>query len=165
MDHAAARELALGQSLPDRVDANLAGHKLAQELAAKRQVLNADQLASLIAPRANFEQEFGLEVGGKRAYFFTVDGVLHGHKIHGALFAGECILVFASTFLEAQEQANVGLRTTIELLYQEYEARGIEDDLTIEVGGRKARAETEARMDPFLKKMLAHVMGNLPWVP
>src|SRR3989337_557362 len=120
------------------------------ELAQRRQILNADQLASLIAPRAHFECDFSKF----RAYFFTIDGVLNGRKITGAMFAGECILIFAENFLKAQELANSGLRATVELLHKEYDTRSlrgadlspVEQGLAKEVaGGRRAPGASMAQ--------------------
>jgi hypothetical protein len=155
-------EIAHANLTPEMTDsANAAGHNLAIELRDTRIVLNADMLASLVAPRANFETDFPNTIDGKRAFFFTVDGVLNGKKVHGALFAGECILVFAENFLLAQQLANQGLRDTVRLLHEEYEARGTE--IEIESGGRRTVEGAEERLDPFTKKMLAHVLGGLPW--
>lgn len=138
------------------------------ELAQRRRILSADQLANLIAPRGHFESEFP----DLHAYFFTVDGVLNGRKIVGALFAGEVMLVFAPNFLIAQERANEGLRATKDLLYQEYETRKLRladrtpmvQGLVAETGGRNAREGSETlQRNPYLKHMLAHKLGGLPW--
>lgn len=141
-----------------------------RQLAARRVVLTADQLASLIAPRARHEETFQKF----EAHFFTIDGVLNGAKVRGALFANEAILVFAPTLIAAQELANSGLRTTIELLHKEYETRSlrmedlspIEAGLAQEVAGRKGNPSAPGRElahFPKMKAMIAHIMGGLPW--
>jgi len=141
-----------------------------RELATRRVVLDADQLASLIAPRARHEDTFVKF----EAHFFTIDGVLNGAKVRGALFAGEAILVFAPTLIAAQELANAGLRSTIELLHKEYETHSLQlDDLSPteaglarEVAGRRARPSApggELRSFPKLRAVIAHVLGGQPF--
>lgn len=136
-------------------------------------VLNMDQLASLISPRARFEQEFALPEPYQKCYFFSIDGVLNGKKIEGALFAGQVILVQAENFLAAQDLANRGLRSTVEIAHEEYNtrelraedspiAKGLRDDLA----GRKMRVSKpgeELASNPFLKSVIAAELGGLPW--
>lgn len=136
------------------------------ELSRRRLILNSDQLAGLIAPRARFEQEFEF-----RAYFFTIDGMLSGRKITGAMFAGECILVFADGVLKAQELANSGLRSTVELLHKEYDTRSlrgadlspVEQGLANDIAGRRGRAGDGLAKMPKMKHMMEHIIGGLPW--
>ena len=87
-------------------------------LVGKRIVLNADQLANLVSPGVRLEQRY--EFPDKSAWFFTINGVMQGKRIGGALFAGECILVFASSETEAKSLAQRGLRETVDLLHEEY---------------------------------------------
>lgn len=154
---------------PDNPEAQTKAAALNAELVQTRVVLTADQLCSLIAPRARLEQSFD-QLG---AHFFTIDGVLNGSKITGAMFAGECILVFAISERAAQEQANAGLRQTVELLQEEYRYRdvlgtgatgsGLESP---NVGGRRARASEEGRElsgNPRLRDIIASEIGGLPW--
>lgn len=137
------------------------------ELSQRRMILNADQLASLIAPRARFEQEFPKY----RAYFFTIDGMLNGRKITGAMFAGECMLVFADGILKAQEQANSGLRSTVEILFKEYETRYLRGDdlspleqgIARDVAGRRGVEGDALAKLPKMRHMLEHVIGKMPW--
>jgi hypothetical protein len=148
-------------------EAQVKAVEIKTELAQRREVLNADMLAGLIAPRARFEREFEK----LRAYFFTIDGMLNGRKVVGAMFAGECILVFADGILKAQELANSGLRSTVELLHREYETRGLRmDDLTPveqglakDVAGRRGREGDGLATSPKMKHMLEHVIGGMPW--
>lgn len=175
-----AREPALGVPLSDRVAGEAQGHAQAveAELRAKREILTADMLASLIAPRARLEEWWPRLQAG----LFSIDGVLHGKKIRGALFAGECVLVYAVSEAGAQDLANRGLRSTIELLHEEFDtrntralrgrspaARGLSrDEIGVgESGGRRARPsgspdEALHRL-PFLKDLLATEIGGLPW--
>jgi hypothetical protein len=137
------------------------------ELARRRQILNADQMTALVAPRARFETEFA-KYG---CYFFSINGVLNGRKITGAMFAGQCILVRAENFAKAQELANAGLRSTSELIHREYETRSlrgddmspIEQGIAKEVAGRRGREGDGLASNPKLKHMLEHVIGGLPW--
>lgn len=152
---------------PVESEAQAAARALERELVARRELLDADQLASLIAPRAHFEQEFA-RFG---AYFFTVDGVLMGRKVVGAMFAGEVILVYADNFLQAQDLANRGLRETVRLLHEEYLTREfrlspMEQGMAQDAAGRRGRSSEPGRElsgNPKLKAMLAHVIGGLPW--
>jgi len=118
------------------------------ELARRREILTADQLAALVAPRAHFETDFP----DLKAYFFTIAGVLNGRKITGAMFAGECILIFAENFLKAQELANSGLRATVELLHKEYDTRSLR-------GADLSPGVFAFRLGPgaFLASLLAHL--------
>jgi hypothetical protein len=129
----------LGSIEPDNPEAQAAAAALNAELAQRRTILNADQLCSLISPRARLERAFP----ALQAYFFTIDGVLNGSKVTGAMFAGECMLVLAFSERSAQEQANAGLRETVKLLEEEYRHRDILGTgatgagLSVEGGGRK----------------------------
>lgn len=130
--------------------ANFAAH-----LAKTRPILDSDKLASLVSPRARLE----FDLDAVDAFVFTVDGVLQGKKVVGALLAGECILVRAKSAREAQELANAGLRDTIKLLHEEYatrDHRGNAELLSVEAGGRRNRpspGEPLAHM-PKLQEML-----------
>ena len=148
-------------------EAQAAAQVLNIELARHRKILNADELAALISPRARHEvsyDKFG-------AHFFTIDGVLNGKKIQGAMFAGEAMLVFAVGPQSAQELANAGLRRTIELLHEEYETREtrlspLEAGMVQDITGRRGKASApgqELAKLPKLKAMMAHVIGGLPW--
>jgi len=148
-------------------EAQAAAQVLNIELARHRKILNADELAALISPRARHEvsyDKFG-------AHFFTIDGVLNGKKIQGAMFAGECMLIFALGPQSAQELANSGLRRTIELLHEEMETRNsrlspVEAGIVRDIAGRRGQGSKpgqELAKLPKLKAMMAHVIGGLPW--
>lgn len=149
-------------------DAQAKGAEVNAELARQREILSADQLASLIAPRARFECDF---LPKFKVYFFSIDGMLNGRKITGAMFAAECIKVTAENFLKAQELANSGLRSTVEFLHKEYETRALRGDdfspveqgLAKDVAGRRGRAGDGLAKLPKLKAMMDHVIGGLPW--
>jgi len=141
------------------------------ELAGTRRVLNADEMAHLVAPGVRFEQEF--KFPDKSAFFFTINGVLSGHKIEGALFAGECVLVFAGNALDAKDLAQRGIRETVNLLHEEYNTRkerqsrdliqqGIDD---ADVGGRRARQgpQTNPTQQAKVHAMIRHVFGGERW--
>ncbi len=147
------------------------GQELEAGLVRTRENLNADMLAAMIAPRAHFEEEFNLP-GEKRAFFFTVDGVLNGRKVIGALFAAQCMLIFAANYLEACDLANRGLRSTIELMHEEYEKRlaneaaansAIMRGLQRDAGGRRGQDGDQLARLPKMKALMAHVIGGLPW--
>ena len=116
-----------------------AAEDLQAELGQRRLLLSADQLASLISPGVTCERE--LEHDGEKSWFFTINGVLNGSKISGALFADSCILVHAPTQAKAKDLAQRGLRHTIDLLHEEYSTRTAREitkpqDLIV-VGGRR----------------------------
>lgn len=139
------------------------------ELKNTRMILNADQLASLVSPRARLEQRFEK----LNAYFFTIDGVLNGKKVQGALFAGECMLVFAVGERAAQEQANAGLRATVELVHEEFNTRNQREleeagltskGVEIEAGGRKGGSpERPPQVSPKLNAIMQHIIGGMPF--
>ena len=149
--------------------AQVKAQQINAELARRREILTADQLAALVAPRAHFETDFP----DLKAYFFTIAGVLNGRKITGAMFAGECILIFSENFLKAQELANSGLRSTVELLHKEYDTRSlrgadlspVEQGLAHEVAGRRGRVSEgqPLQKNPKLKHMIEHLIGGKPW--
>lgn len=144
------------------------------ELQRRRRVLNMDELASMAAPRARFEREFAIP-GHQTCYFFSIDGVLNGRKIEGAIFAGECMLVQADNYFAAADLATRGLRATVEIAHEEYRTRELRgDDLSPTqrglihdaVAGRKGRVSApgeELRSMPKLKAMIEHIIGGLPW--
>jgi hypothetical protein len=117
------------------------------QLAKRRDILTADQLASLISPGVKFEDEYQLK--DCKAFFFTINGVLHGRKIDGALFAGECILTYGNSVMDAKDLAVRGLRATVDLLHEEYATRNereaVSDSPIIagldspDIGGRRAK--------------------------
>jgi hypothetical protein len=148
-------------------EAQAAAQVLNIELARHRKILNADELAALISPRARHEvsyDKFG-------AHFFTIDGVLNGKKIQGAMFAGECALIYAVGPKSAQELANAGLRSTIELIHEEYETRSarlspVEAGIVQDIAGRRGQGSKpgqELAKLPKLKAMMAHKIAGLPW--
>lgn len=146
-------------------EAQLEARKLKAFLTKTRQILNADQLASMISPRAHFEIDFPR----LHSYFFTVDGLLMGKKISGALFAGEPMLVRAANFLQAQELANQGLRHTIELLHKEYSSRPfrlspVAEGLAQDLAGRRGRSGDQLGKLPKMRKFLEHIIGGKPWI-
>lgn len=150
-------------------EAQQKAQEINRELAVTRTILNADQLASLIAPRARLEKNFEK----LNAYFFTIDGVLNGKKVQGALFAGECMLVFATTERHAQEQANAGLRATIELIHEEFDTRSQREleaqgmtakGLAVDAGGRKgSHPDKPPQVHPKLNAIMQHIIGGKPF--
>jgi hypothetical protein len=159
-------------SAPDdatAAEAQRKAQRINAELAARRKILHADELAALVAPRAVLESEFP----NLHAYFFTIAGMLNGRKISGAMWGGECILVFAPNFSQAQELANQGLRATVELLFKEYDTRQlrgadltpVEQGLMHEVAGRRGKTGEgpPLQKNPKLKHMIEHLIGGKPW--
>lgn len=140
-------------------------------LTGTRKVLSADELASLISPGARFEQEF--KFPDKSAFFFTINGVLQGKKVEGALFAAECILVWAPNVLDAKDLAQRGIRATVELLHEEYNSRQSRETRDLiqqgvhgaDIGGRRAgqAGETPLPMRKKMEAMVRHVFGGEAW--
>lgn len=144
-------------------EAQVEARKLRAFLVKRREILTDDQLVSLVSPRARHEIDFPR----LKAYFFTIDGMLNGRKVEGALRGGEPMLVFAGNFDFAQELANRGLRKTVELLYKEYDTRQLRDGLSPvaqglvhETGGRRGQL---AQKNPKLQHMIEHLIGGKPW--
>lgn len=141
-------------------------------LMGTRKVLNADELASLISPGVRFEQEF--KFPDKSAFFFTINGVLNGKKIEGALFAAECILVWAPNVLDAKDLAQRGIRATVEILHEEYgsrESRETRDLIQQGVNGPDIGGRRMGRGAPMglpqrkkMEAMVAHIYGGKPFV-
>ncbi len=124
-----------------------------------RRSLNADELASMASPRARLE----VPLDAVDAYVFTIDGVLQGEKLTGALLGGECMLIRANTASEALELANAGLRETVRLLHEEYETRGQRDNelfMTVDAGGRRMKPSEGEPLKhmPELRGMIERVM-------
>jgi hypothetical protein len=162
-----ARE-AVGIKVSDRVaiEAQEKAGEIRAELAQRREILDADQLAGLIAPKARHERSFD----HLQAHFFSIDGVLNGRKIQGALFAGECILTYGVTLAHAEDLANRGLRATVDLLHEEYATRDVRVDdpvtkgIVQEAGGRRHRGEVNTPQMKKLEAMMRHRIAGLPWV-
>lgn len=136
-----------------------------------RQTLNADQLHDLrdAQPRLEKERRFKTPGGAMGeitpTFFFSIDGMLNGQTIKGALFAGECMVIQAPTFEAAYTVAKDGLAETIRLLREEYEIRPapLNAGLSTDIAGRRGQPGGDLRTDPKLKSMLAHIIGGLPW--
>lgn len=142
-------------------------------LGKTRRILHADELARMVSPRARLEQAFEK----LNAYLYSIDGILDKQKIEGALFAGECMLVFAVSERRSQEQANEGLRYTIKLLAEEFETRGsrelaeieaeespVKQGLGIDVGGRKMReGRPVTEVYPKLNAIMEHIFTGKPY--
>lgn len=153
----------------DVVAAQAAAQTLNAKLAERRMILTADQLASLTAPMACHEVSYDRH----QSHLYSINGILNGKKVKGALFAGECMLVFAVSESQAADLANRGLRATIELLYQEYAQRKQDDARTtlasqgtiVDAGGRRIGRQHAVNL-PQRKKMEAMirtVFGKIPF--
>lgn len=148
-------------------EAQVKAQALNAELRKSRMILNADQMANLVAPRARHEISYD-QLG---AHFFSVDGVLMGKKIEGALFAGECMLVFATTLDDAKDLATRGLRSTVEIIIEEFDTRNtrelaVAQGLDQDRGGRRNRVPGSTLQTPQMQKLAAIMrteIAGLPW--
>lgn len=141
----------------------------------KRRVLNMDELGELKDPRPRLEKEFSLPGDSRqrnRVYMFSIDGTLRGERLTGCLFAGECIVVQATSFEAAVKIAKDGLRDTIDMAYEYWkESQGAlvvapMDAINVDVGGGRAAAnpkQPDLATDPKLKEMLGHAIGKKDW--
>lgn len=142
----------------------------------RRAVLTMDQLAELTDERPRIEKEIRLPGDSRqknKIYFFSIDGTLRGNRLMGCLFAGECIMVQATSFDKALKLARDGLRETIELAVQywrEEQGRLVYaspmEGLQVEVGGGRHHdmpKELELATDPKLKAMIRHKLGGKSW--
>jgi hypothetical protein len=120
--------------------------KIINDATYRRRILNLQELCDMEPCIAQFEQYFP----DIKAYFFSICGRLKGEAIKGAMFAGNCILVFSPTLDKAQYLADHGLHATRHFgeEYAELVASGIDPvekmerehtnaGLSIDAGGRK----------------------------
>lgn len=145
-----------------------------------RPVLNMDQLAEMSDVRPRLEKgdiKLPSDSRGEknRIYFFSIDGTLRGNRFTGCLFAGECIMVQATSFEQAFRIAKDGLNDSVEIAKQYFDelnrsvvvASPVDASLQVDVGGRRYPGEPSAppdlATDPKLKAMIAHIIGGKPW--
>ena len=146
------------------------------QLATARRILKMDELVQMKDVKVRFEKEIRLPGDSRGAtntvFLFSLDGMLEGQPIVGALLAGECMLVQARSLKMAERICQEGMRDTIRLAIEQYEQANSVLDLsqanrgiTIEGGGRKAASEDPEllRSDPVMKSILATEIGKLPW--
>jgi len=146
------------------------------QLKIARRILTMDELVEIKDCRPQFEKEIKLPGDSRGAtntvFLFSVNGMLKGQAVKGALLAGECMMVQARTLKQAERICREGLRDTINFANEEFDNRSsiilpesANDGVTIEGGGRKAvRDDTELlKSDPHMKSLLAHIIGGLPW--
>jgi hypothetical protein len=146
------------------------------QLKIARRILDADELVRMTDLRPRFEKEIALKGDSRgnknRVFLFSIDGMLDGNRIIGALFAGECLLVQDWSLERAARTAREGLADTVRLVREEFESRTavkpasvLEQGIATEAGGRKAGTNggDPLKTDPKLKAMLAHLIGGLPW--
>lgn len=142
-----------------------------------RRILHADELCRMKDLQPQFEKEMKLP-GDSRGptntvFMFSVNGLLDGKPVRGALFAGEAMLVQARTLKQAERIAREGLRDTARFAVMELEQRPVIErvqnaGLAIEAAGQRGSvraSEDEAllRTDQVMKKILATEIGKLPW--
>lgn len=145
-----------------------------------RRILNMDELVRMQSTQPRFEKDIKMPGDSRGAantvFLFSIDGVLDGKKIEGALFAGEAMLVQARTLKKAERIAREGLADTRKLAFEEHEDRlavitpdgVIQAGATIEASGKRGQLSASEdpellKSDPLMKKTLAHVIGKLPW--
>lgn len=142
----------------------------------RRRVLTMDELAELKDVRPRVEKDFKLPGDsrrGNRVWLFSIDGTLRGERLNGCLFAGECIVVQATSFDKAFRLAKDGLNDTVELAltyWREDQGRLVYaspmEGIQVEVGGGRAHAtpgQADLATDPKLKAMIQHMIGGKPW--
>lgn len=83
--------------------------KIMDDAMSRRRILTLQELCDVKQPAPHFEQFFP-EIS---AYFYSIDGMLDGERLTGAMLAGHCILVFAMSREIASEIAIGGLLDTI----------------------------------------------------
>lgn len=148
------------------------------QLATARRILTMDELVEMNETTPRFEKEIKLPGDSRGAtntvFLFSVDGMLKGQPVKGALLAGECMMVQARTLKAAERICKEGLRDTIGFAHEEFDNRSLielpesaaNEGVSVEVGGRRVRPGDDPellRSDPTMKKMLAHMIGKLPW--
>lgn len=141
-----------------------------------RPVLTMDQLVEMTDLRPRFEKELRLPGDSRsksKVYYFSIDGKLRGNHFKGCLFAGECIIIQATSFEKAVALAKDGLHDTMELAKQYFDelSRSIVvaspmdvSHMSVDVGGRAARpGHMPLASDQKLKDMIGHIIGGKPW--
>lgn len=142
----------------------------------RRRVLTMDELAELKDVRPRVEKDFKLPGDsrrGNRVWLFSIDGTLRGERLNGCLFAGECIVVQATSFDKAFSMAKDGLNDTVELAltyWREDQGRLVYaspmEGIQVEVGGGRAHdtpGQKDLATDPKLKAMIEHMLGGKKW--
>lgn len=142
----------------------------------RRRVLTMDELAELKDVRPRVEKDFKLPGDsrrGNRVWLFSIDGTLRGERLNGCLFAGECIVVQATSFDKAFRLAKDGLNDTVELAltyWREDQGRLVYaspmEGIQVEVGGGRSSdtpGQVDLATDPKLKAMIEHMLGGKPW--
>ena len=158
---------------PDDIDYSGTAHG---QLATARRILKMDELVQMKDVKARFEKEIRLPGDSRGAtntvFLFSLDGMLEGQPVVGALLAGECMLVQARSLKMAERICQEGLRDTINFAKEQSEQANSVLDLSatnrgisVEGGGRKAANEDGELLqsDPVLKSILATEIGKLPW--
>lgn len=163
----------------------IAGEELRRHIVehvGRRGNLTMDQLAEATDVRARCETPDGIKLKGdsrghkNRIYYFSIDATVKGMNFRGCLFAGNCILVQATSFEKAQRLAGQGLRETPELARDYFDKMAsaivapsgnpIVDGLEIDVRGQhssRALDQPDLATDPKLKAIIAHQVGKLPY--
>jgi superfamily II DNA/RNA helicase len=93
---------------------NAVVEKILADARNRRRVLNLQEICDM----QDFEPFFEQYYPDINAYFYTINGTLKGEQVRGAMFAGNCILVFARNRKEADEIAKSGLLDTIKFAQQ-----------------------------------------------
>lgn len=83
--------------------------KIMEDSSSRRRMLSLQELVEMDMPHPHFEQFFQ----DIQAYFFTINGALHGEVVRGAMLADCCMLIFAGSREAAQHLAEIGLDDTI----------------------------------------------------
>lgn len=133
-------------------------HEVAMRLRETRRNLDPDELATLVNPLPRCEAQLS-----PQAYLYSVDGSLNGVRLHGCLFNGELMLVYATSPGAAQDLATSGLRDTIAFLFDEYEVRV--GNTEHEGGGHRARPSEPGReleRLPQMREVLETEFRKLP---
>lgn len=152
------------------------------EIGLNRRVLAMDELAQMTDTRPRFEKEVKLPQDSRgttnSAFLFSIDGMLRGQPVHGALLGGECMLVQARSLKMAERIAREGLLDTLRLARARFEeglGRRVEvatgptsEGLSVEAAGARGQVRSSEdpellRTDPLLKSIIATEIGKLPW--
>lgn len=138
-----------------------------------------DDLVEMMDLRPRLEKEMRLPNDARGArnkvYFFSIDGTLRGNRLTHCLFAGEAIMVQATSFEAANNIAKDGLHDTLELAREYFDELNKsvvvaspldQSHMQVDVGGRRAGSlpgQPDLASDPKLRAMIEHVIGKKPW--
>lgn len=132
-----------------------------ERAAKRRHILNDAEMMRASNHEVRFEQQFK----DANAFFFSVDCLLDLQKLTGALYRGQCALVFAKTLRQATEYAHEGLASALTEL-RTYYFTHLADPVNVGIhtfaDGRKGRQGPHEALsnDGRMRELLVNRFGK-----